>query len=79
VVMQQTSISLQTKKLTANAGMTLIELMVSVAIMAVISAGAFQVYSQLQSAHDRVVDKSNTLNQLQRFYSRCSYNNYLIF
>lgn len=49
-------------------GMTLIELMVSVAIMAVIATGAFQVYSQLQNAHERVTAKTESLNQLQRFW-----------
>jgi len=48
--------------------MTLIELMVSIAIMSVIAAGAFQVYSNLQQAHDRVVIKTQALDDIQRFW-----------
>lgn len=49
-------------------GMTLIELMISVAIMAVIASGAFKVYSNLQSAHERIDQKTDQLDSLQRFW-----------
>lgn len=49
-------------------GMTLIELMVSIAIMAIIATGAYQVLSNLQASHDRLEIKTQQIDALQRFW-----------
>ncbi|HBF09895.1 MAG TPA: type II secretion system protein GspJ [Gammaproteobacteria bacterium] len=49
-------------------GMTLIELMVSIAIMSVVVAGAYKVYTNLQNAHDRVLSRTRAINDTQRFW-----------
>lgn len=49
-------------------GMTLIELMISIAIMAMIAAGAYQVLSNIRLSHDRIGLKTQQIDELQRFW-----------
>lgn len=51
-----------------QAGMTLIELMISVSIMTVITFGAYQVLSNLQLSHERMQAKTSQLDAVQRFW-----------
>ena len=63
----------------ANQGLTLIELMVAVGIMAMISVGSFRVYKNVQNAQTRIEERSDKLVVIQRAFAILGQDlNYLV-